>query len=268
MTKTIQVLIPALNPNPVFLESVISLTRQTDKNFSVLISNNFSTSGIALFEEARVLLTEAGIECRVVSPPLALDRVQHWNWIASECDAEFAKFLFSGDILLPHAIETFLDAVREKPDCSFFFSSYIYRREGEPDTQVNIGWPGWNSVEKMTEVVNKYGMQFGPPSGVLIRKTIFYSVGFFEPSLPIAADSYLFCKIAATTGAFGISKSSFVFNIHPSRFSKRLPREKRKAFFEALIYRLLIMMYFKEKNKNISWRSSFKILLLRILKMF
>src|SRR5436190_22050204 len=98
---TIEVLVPLRNPTDVFAKTIDSLAVQTDKNFSVLISDNFSTSGVAHIEDALAALAKAGVAARRIRPPVELDRVEHWNWVHHESGADWAKPLFAGDWLEP-----------------------------------------------------------------------------------------------------------------------------------------------------------------------
>ena len=107
----LEVLIPVRNPTEVFEKTVESLAAQTDKNFSVLISDNFSTRGSELFEAALKKLSAAGIAARKIQPPAELGRVEHWNWLHQESKADWFKPLFAGDWLEP----IYIARLRETP---------------------------------------------------------------------------------------------------------------------------------------------------------
>jgi glycosyltransferase involved in cell wall biosynthesis len=237
MHSEFEILIPVRNPTEVFRKTIESLVAQTDKRFSVLISDNFSTSGHEHIEHALALLSAVNLRARRVRPPSELGRVEHWNWLHYQSGAEWLKPLFAGDWLEPDYIAAILGTVATEPRCSYFFCGYHYHR-GE-ETRANI--PDWGggryfTPEEMQNVVLRYAMQFGPPSAAAYRREIFLRSGGYDPRLPICADSLLFCKLAARNGAFGVQRPLVHFLIHAARFSDTLPGKQREAFREELRY--------------------------------
>src|ERR1700742_3509001 len=70
--NTIELILPLRNPPAVLEKTVESLIVQTDKNFSVLLSDNHSTQGEELFANAIARFTAAGISVRRAKPPFEL----------------------------------------------------------------------------------------------------------------------------------------------------------------------------------------------------
>jgi NifB/MoaA-like Fe-S oxidoreductase len=73
---TLEILIPGRNPTDVFGKTVESLAAQTDKNFSVFISDNFPTQGREHIERALNTLQAAGTVARGVSRQM---RLNYWS---------------------------------------------------------------------------------------------------------------------------------------------------------------------------------------------
>jgi hypothetical protein len=241
---TIEVLIPVRNATDVFGKTVDSLVVQTDKSFSVLISDNFSTSGQEHIERALVLLQRAGIPARKVQPPAALDRVEHWNWVHHESKADWLKPLFVGDWLDPDYVARLRGVIAEYPGCRYVFSNgYCHLSDGSIVTGSNP-WAGrYNTPAEMQAVVLRYGMQFGPPSAAAYDRRAFITLGGYATSLPITADSLFYCTMAATFGAAGIQEKLCHMNIHAARFSISLPGKKRDTFREAVTYYAMLGYY-------------------------
>ena len=238
----LEILIPVRNPTEVFDKTVESLTLQTDKNFSVLISDNFSTKGQGHIVTALEQLSAAGIVARKIQPPVELGRVEHWNWLHDQSMADWLKPLFAGDWLEPAYISRVREIASATPACRYIYSNgYTHRANQEPTTGLNP-WAGrFNSPEVMQDVVLRHGMQFGPPSAAAYERQAFFSAGGYDPKLPIAADSYLFCKLAAQFGAAGIQDKFVHFIIHAARFSNDLPGKRREAFLENMTYYLKLI---------------------------
>lgn len=233
---TFEILIPVRNATEVFAKTIDSLVTQTDKNFSVLISDNFSTNGREHIEKALIQLEKAGIAARRVQPPGELGRVEHWNWLHYQSEADWLKPLFAGDWLEPDYIESVRKAGNSDPRCAYIYTGYQYHRGTETITTISK-WTGrFFTAREMQEVVLRYAMQFGPPSAAAYSRTAFLGLGGYAAELPITADSFLFCTLAARFGAFGVPKALCHFNIHPNRFSTTLPEQRLNTNRETLTY--------------------------------
>jgi hypothetical protein len=233
---TFEVLIPVRNATEVFAKTVASLSTQTDKNFSVLVSDNFSTTGREHLEVALSQLSAAGISARRIQPPAELGRVEHWNWLHYQSQADWLKPLFAGDWLESDYVERVRQAAASDPRCAYVYTGYQYHRGTETTTTLSK-WAGrFFTPQEMQEVVLRYAMQFGPPSAAAYSRTAFFGLGGYAAELPITADSFLFCTLAARFGAFGVPKALCHFNIHPNRFSITLPDQRANTHRETLTY--------------------------------
>ena len=76
METSLEILIPARNPGEVFRDTIDSLLAQTDRRFSVLISDNFSSGGSEQIARAAERLRVGGLAARVIRPPWELGPVQ------------------------------------------------------------------------------------------------------------------------------------------------------------------------------------------------
>lgn len=233
---TFEVLIPVRNPTEVFVKTIDSLAAQTDKNFSVLVSDNFSTSGSEQIEIALRKLSAGGIPARKIQPPAEIGRVEHWNWLHYQSKADWLKPLFAGDWLEPDYIATIHKTAQAEPACGYIYCAFRVHRETKIET-VTQGWTGrFFSAREMQDVVMRYAMQFGPPSAAAYKREFFLKSGGYEPSLPICADSLLFCKLAARNGAYGLSTVLVHFFIHAARFTHTLPGQQRETRREDFRY--------------------------------
>jgi glycosyltransferase involved in cell wall biosynthesis len=59
--STLEIILPVRNPTAVLTQTVRSLATQTDRRFTVLLSDNHSTQGLELLEAAVNELQDAGI---------------------------------------------------------------------------------------------------------------------------------------------------------------------------------------------------------------
>lgn len=232
----IEILIPLRNITEVIQKTIHSLIAQTFRDFRVLISDNFSTTGQEWIDWAVRELEGNGVSVRRIKPPVELGRVEHWNWIHYESHATWLKPLFGGDSLEPDYIASVCAAVSKVPECAYVSCGYRYHH-GDVSTDVQCSFTSrFIPASEMQDRVLRYGMQFGPPSAAFYKRDIFLKSGGYDPALPICADSLLFCKMAARNGVYKLQRVGVHFLIHGARFSSSLHEKKQATFRETLYY--------------------------------
>jgi hypothetical protein len=239
--NTLEIILPLRNPTEVIGATVKSLVNQTDRRFSVLLSDNFSTAGIELLDDVAKQLQAAGIAVRRVRPPFELGRVEHWNWAHFEAQAEWLKPVFAGDWLELDYVAKLRAASRDNPACRYIYAAYVLHRVEIAPEIVRSRWTGgFRTAAELEKVVLRAGMQFGPPSAAAYEKNAFMAVGGFATTLPICADSLLYCALASRFGALGLAEPLCNFNIHGARFSTGLGEKRRDKLREAITYCLML----------------------------
>jgi len=239
--NTLEIILPLRNPPAVLAQTVESLATQTDRRFSVLLSDNHSTKGEEIFTGAADRLKSAGIPFRRVKPPFELGRVEHWNWAHHTAEADWLKPVFAGDWLESDYVARLRKGIAANPQCRYVFASFVLHRGSEKPTTVKSPWTGrYFSATEMQGNVLRYGMQFGPPSAAAIERNAFAAVGGYPTTIPICSDSLMFCALASRYGVLGIADPLCHFNIHDARFSTTLPGRKRDTFRECVSYYLML----------------------------
>ncbi len=237
MLTSLEVILPLRNPPAEFLQTVASLLAQDDRDFQVLLSDNYSRTGREHLDAAVDQLRGAGIPVRVVRPPLELGRVEHWNWAHLEATAAWVKPIFAGDWLAPGYVRQLRAGTAAHPDCRYAFTNFVLHRVGKPPETSASPWAGgYHPATVMRDRVLTHGMQFGPPSAAAFAREAFVLLGGYPTTLPICADSVLFCKLAARFGVLGLAEPLCHFNIHEARFSTSLPGKRRETLDENLTY--------------------------------
>jgi hypothetical protein len=119
MSAGLEIIIPVRNGSRRLLQTAASLAAQTDRRFSVVLSDDFSATGPAQIEEAQHQLTAAGIAVRRLRPPRGLKRLEHWNWAHAQSRAAWLKLLLPGEELRPAYVERLGELVIRKPHVRF-----------------------------------------------------------------------------------------------------------------------------------------------------
>jgi hypothetical protein len=266
--NTLAIILPLRNPTAVIAQTADSLASQTDRRFTVLLSDNHSTKGEEFISATANRLQSAGITVRRVQPPFELGRVEHWNWAHHEAGADWLKPVFAGDWLEPDYVARLRAGIAANPACRYVFTSYVYHRGTDKPVPVVSPWAGrFRSPAEMQDNVLRYGMQFGPPSAAAIERNAFIAVGGYPTTLPICSDSLMFCALASRYGVLGIAEPLCHFNIHDARFSTTLPGRKRDTLRECLTYYL--MLGYQAWSARVPFsRPGFARLLLRELRAY
>ncbi|HEV7402214.1 MAG TPA: hypothetical protein VGO11_04775 [Chthoniobacteraceae bacterium] len=250
----LEVQLPVRNPTEVMQRTIDSLLAQTTREFTVVLSDNWSTSGTELIERALAQLREAGIAACKVTPPRELARVEHWNWLHARAEAPWVKPLFVGDWLEPACLERFLAAFGLFPQAGLVHVAYHLHQEGRPAMAIPQVVPfGYRPPAVMQESVLRIGHQFGPPSAYAFSHEAFLAIGGYRPSLPIAADCLFCCTLAARSGVVTIPDLLANFFIHGARFSTGLSARRRATLREELTYHGLLTYHAWTERRAVPW---------------
>ena len=231
--SALEIIIPLRNPTAVLWESIDSLAVQTDRSFSVLLSDNHSTQGADVLREAVRRLEAAAIPARVVIPPRALGRVEHWNWAHGEARADWLKPLFVGDLLFPAYVQRVLARAADRPEAKFIRCDWESRQEGRSPLAVHAPF----SQESLTpaEFLKYYpgqGNWIGGPVNVAYHRLAWQLSGGYMPQLPACADLQLYVTLIVRHGLESIPEPLAAFQLHPDRFSHRIGKRRVNGLFE------------------------------------
>jgi glycosyltransferase involved in cell wall biosynthesis len=119
MSAPLEIIIPVRDGNHALPRTTASLLAQTDRRFAVLLSDDYSTVGVAQIEEAQSDLSAAGIAVRRLRPPRGLKRIEHWNWAHAQSHAAWLKLLLPGEQLKPAYVERLGRSIRERAHARF-----------------------------------------------------------------------------------------------------------------------------------------------------
>jgi hypothetical protein len=220
----IEILLPIRNPTAVLDRTIESLLAQTDRGFTVLISDNFSRDGLDRIGEAARRLEAAGIVVRAIRPPVELGRVQHWNWLHLQSEAEWLKPLFVGDWLEKDCVREWRAAAAADPNIAFILFHFLLHKglDGPVYATGDCGGvSGLLTPESAAELGLLRGNFLGGPVNVVYQRWAFQAAGGHQTSLPLTADYDLYLRLALQVSTFIIPKVLGHFTLHENRYAKR-----------------------------------------------
>lgn len=178
----LNVVIPTMNRNE-YLREILSTI---PKEIKVVISDNgsfLSTEFIDFYENIIVYQTKN-----------ILEMYENWNQSISFSESEYIMLPSDDDLYLDDTFNTILKVLLENPNADILiFGHYYINDKGEvigewkPDKLEKLNAP--EGFEKF-----KYGVDARWPS-IVIKKSLFDKVGYFDTNIPFAGDSALLQKM-------------------------------------------------------------------------
>jgi hypothetical protein len=136
MTPELEIILPVRNPGAEFTRTVASLVAQTEGDFGVILSDNFSDTGHDHLTDARRRLAAANIPVRNVRPPRELERIEHWNWAHAQAQSAWLKLLLPGERLMPEYVARLRQICRENPRAGLVRCDAEVATEWGPETEL------------------------------------------------------------------------------------------------------------------------------------
>lgn len=251
MTPWLEIILPVRNPGDRLAETTASLRAQTRRGFGVVLSDNFSTSGLDHLQAAQQDLETAGIPVRRVRPPSELGRVQHWNWAHAQGQAEWLKPLFVGDLLQPGYVERVEQRLEKNPHARAVRCEFESRSPGKsvvtraPFTEDRV------NPSKFLRYFPSHGNWIGGPINMAYQRVAWQSVGGYPLHFPACADLHLNAMLALRFGLEVIHEPLAVFQLHEQRFSHGIRRRNVNGCFE--LWLILRQMRNHCLNAKLPW---------------
>lgn len=216
----LDVIVPVRNPGEPIKGTIESLIAQTDRQFGVLLSDNYSASGVNRIEEARAQMEAVGIQVRYLRPPEELGRVEHWNWAHFASEADWLKPLFVGDTLEPEYVARLRERVTDQPAARLVRCGHmVVTPTGSiPPAQPPLLVERFSPREMLSHFP-QHGNWLGGPINFAYERTAFRGAGGFSTQLPAAADLHLFVTLALRYGIEFLHEPLATFFLHEERFS-------------------------------------------------
>ncbi len=209
MNTELEIIIPVRNPDERLARTVASLAAQTDRQFSVLLSDGGSTSGLKQLKEAQQQLVAIGISVRRVQAPGELNRLEHWNWAhaQAQAQADWLKPLPAGGELKPAYVEALKQRVHQQTQAQFIRCDADVRTEWGLET-VRAPFPQ-SSISAM-DFPNYFPARIrwlATGSNMAYRRLAWQSAGGYSSQLPGCAFLNLNVILALHYGMENIHES-------------------------------------------------------------
>ena len=202
MSAALEIIIPVRNPGPELEQTVASLASQTDRDFSVLLSDNSSTTGLEHLKAALEKLSATSIPAKSLKPPFELRRIEHWNWAHAQSQAEWLKPLPPGGRLKPEYVSRLKQQMDRQP------KAHLVRCELETEpadlqSQADSRSPFQQASLTAAEFLDYFPAKMSwiaSPLNMAYRRAAWLAAGGFSPQLPACAGLNLNVTLALHYG--------------------------------------------------------------------
>jgi len=206
MNSGLEIIIATRNSVRELAQTAASLAAQTDREFGVLISDNFSTNGVSHLDAARRQLVAAGIAVRRVKAPFELQRVEHWNWAHAQSQAAWLKPLHPGEQLKPGYVARLKERIAARPGAQIIRCDLEERAEWGPETQAAPFAPSSITPTEFTTFFPAHMDWLSHSINFAFGRTAWLATGGYSPQLPGCAALNLHVILALHYGLENISE--------------------------------------------------------------
>jgi glycosyltransferase involved in cell wall biosynthesis len=220
---TVSVCIPTYNGEAYLRGCLESVIHQTCTELEILIVDDQSSDGtIGIAQE----YAQQDPRVRLVVNPQNLGLVGNWNRCIELAQGDWIKFVFQDDLIAPDCIEKMLVADPASHPIVCCRRDFIFEA-GVTDErkQYYLSHPSMDTLFQDTTKISAndfcevalshIGVNFvGEPTAVMLHRSIFAQVGFFNPHLIMICDLEFWTRVAVRAGIVYIPESLASFRVH------------------------------------------------------
>ncbi|MBD3880624.1 glycosyltransferase [Phormidium tenue FACHB-886] len=192
-TKTVSVIMPCYNGERYLAEAIESVLNQTYSAAEIIVVDNASTDGSRAIID-RYSDRYSQVKCLSLSPNQGAAGAR--NQAIAKSSGEYIVMVDCDDRLLPHAIETGVNALNDHPEWMFAFGPCrLIDENGKPAQQGRKGLelPVAGSVYQTL----LRGVCLNPFGRHIFRRALFDAIGYLDRSLRATDDYDFYLRAAA-----------------------------------------------------------------------
>jgi cellulose synthase/poly-beta-1,6-N-acetylglucosamine synthase-like glycosyltransferase len=216
---TVSVCVPTFNSERYLRGCIESVLAQTYNDFELVVSDDASSDStcdiVRGFPDPRIRLHRLDQNVGMAA---------NFNHAFSLARGKYIKFMCHDDRLDPACLSKQVAALEESADaamvtCALRFVNASGRTLG---TSSWIKHQGFLSYADLVAATLIYGNIAGPPSAVLIRRSVLGRVGLFSLDLPQFLDVDLWMRLAAQGPVIYLREPLCAFRLHPQTMTSQL----------------------------------------------
>ncbi|MGB3534356.1 MAG: glycosyltransferase [Microcoleaceae cyanobacterium] len=206
----VSVCIPTYNGAAFIVEAIASALTQTYNSIEIIIADDGSTDNTLSIVQS--LQKHIYVDYAIYSHD-NLGIAENSNFCIQQAQGKYIKFLFQDDILLPNCLTEMVELAETNEEIGLVFSPRdIFFATGDhthsdliaiyQDFQnIHLAWSNLKSIQPGQYLLKDPNLfshpinKIGEPSTVLIRRSVFETVGGFDPNLNQLVDLEMWFRI-------------------------------------------------------------------------
>lgn len=186
------------NSSEFVLETLESIKNQTYKNIELIISDDASTDNTVDICNSWIEKNRSVLNVRIITTLINTGTSGNCNRILNSCNGLWLKIIAGDDLLVPDAIEKYVDFVRTDSQISHVVANIkCFNRKGD----LNIDERAFTrymcrkeaTVKEQYSVITK--MFFGDGPSYFVRKAALIEVGSYDERFPLQEDYPLYMRM-------------------------------------------------------------------------
>jgi len=222
----VSICIPTYNGESFIGEAMESAINQTYRPLEIIVSDDASSD--TTLEIIKSFIPKTDIPIRISHHnPSGIGA--NWNNSVKKSSGEYIKFLFQDDLLKPDCIQSMIKLATEDEDIGIVFSQRELIVDGDPNDyakwidQFNDLQSNWTKIEKIQHgssllrdpnFLSHPRNKVGEPTAVLLKKSVFKKVGYFNIDLQQALDYEFWYRVFKYFKAGYINNELVAFRLH------------------------------------------------------
>jgi len=263
MNPLVSICIPTYNGAAYIEAAVMSAIHQTYRPLEIIVSDDHSTDNtLEIIERLRI---QADVEIKIQDHSRDT-MADNWNNCIKLAGGTFIKFLLQDDLLEPECIQELIQPFQKYKNLGLSFCSRKIINEMGPEKtewiarfgNLHTHWKALAHHQKGSDLLKDPGLlsqprnKVGEPTAVLIKKSVFEQVGYFNPRLKQALDYECWYRIFTRYDVAFINKKLVSFRLHVAQTTESNAKIDIPDYelYPQLIYRNC----FKYLHIRLKWR--------------
>ena len=230
----VSVCIPTYNGEKYLKEALDSILSQTYSPLEIILSDDGSTDNTVAI--AQSVQSKFSGDFKIFTH-CQYGLAANWNYAIAQAQGKYIKFLFQDDILEPDCITKLVNLAEQDEEIGLVFSrrnilfsdtaksNKICRGIGASAQDLQQAWSNLKPIQQGTELLSNFNIlnpplnKIGEPSTVLIKKSVFDRLGYFDADLQQLVDVEMWFRIMSYYKIGFINENLSAWRIHPEQLT-------------------------------------------------
>jgi len=230
----VSVCIPTYNGEKYLKEALESVLAQTYSSLEIIISDDSSIDHTVAIAQSFQSKFSGNFK---IFTHCQYGLAVNWNYAIAQAQGKYIKFLFQDDILEPNCIEKLVNLAEQDEEIGLVFSRrdilfsetakshQICQGIGASAKELEQAWSNLKPIQKGKELLADFNVlnpplnKIGEPSTVLIKKSVFEQLGYFDAELQQLVDVEMWFRIMSHYKIGFINENLSSWRIHPQQLT-------------------------------------------------